>query len=282
MDLRKIQWFPGHMTKAVRMMEDNLKLVDGIIFVLDARAPFACINPMLEKKFGNKPVLYLLNKSDLITERDRDKLIAEFKAQGKKAVACVGTDSKGCRAVFKAFCELNAEKIERNRQKGVNKVLRAMVAGVPNTGKSTVINCLCGKKAAQTGDKAGVTRGKQWVRLEGFELLDTPGTMPPSLENNQLGLHLAYIGCLNDALIDFGELCLSLLGELKNICPELINAKYGVDITDKTPLEIYEEICKKRGFLIRGGDYDYDRGGKAVVDDFRKARIGKICLEARD
>lgn len=281
MDLQKIQWFPGHMTKAMRMMEENVKLVDGVIFVLDARAPFACENAALEKLFLNKPILYLLNKSDLISESDRDYLVNKYEKQGKKVVFTVGAESRGCKNVLSAFKELNKEKLERNAQKGVNKVLRAMVVGVPNTGKSTVINCLSGKKVAATGDKAGVTRGKQWIRLDGLELLDTPGTMPPSIKNNDLALHLAYVGCLNDALLDQSELCLLLLGELIKICPNLLEQKYGVAVQDKQPLEVYEGICKRRGFLLKGGDFDYERAGKSIIDDFRKCRIGKICLEGK-
>ncbi len=281
MDLQKIQWFPGHMTKAMRMMEENLKLVDGVLFVLDARAPFACENFALEKLFANKKVLYLLNKSDLISAADRDYLVSKFEKSGKKAVFTAASDSRGCKNVIAAFKELNKEKLDRNEKKGVNKVLRAMVAGVPNTGKSTVINCLSGKKVAATGDKAGVTRGKQWIRLEGIELLDTPGTMPPSVKNNDLALHLAYIGCLNDSLLDQSELCLLLLGELIKICPELLEQKYGVSARDYEPLAVYEAICLKRGFLQRGGVFDYERAGRAIIDDFRKCRIGKICLEAK-
>jgi len=281
MDMQKIQWFPGHMTKAVRMMEENIKLVDAVIFVLDARAPFACRNRMLEKKLGNKPFLYVLNKCDLISESARDVIISEFKREGKIAVTSVGVKAGGCKSVMAGLKNILSEKIERNKAKGVNKILRAMVVGVPNTGKSTVINALCGKKATMVGDKAGVTRGKQWVKLDGFELLDTPGTMPPSMDNNLLGLHLAYIGGLNDAILDMGDLCLSFIGEMQELYPNSLTEKYGVEINEKTPLEIYEDICKKRGFLLKGGIYDYERCAKAVIDDFRKGRLGKLCLEEK-
>ena len=281
MDLEHIQWFPGHMTKAMRMMEENIKLCDGVIFVLDARAPFSCRNTVLEKKLANRPFLYVLNKCDLITESERDYLVSHFAKEGIKVVTTVGTMAGGCKNVFTAFKSLLSEKIERNKAKGINKTLRAMVAGVPNTGKSTLINALCGKKATTVGDKAGVTRGKQWVRLDGFELLDTPGTMPPQLDNNLYGLHLAYIGGLNDSLLDVSDLCFSFLGELLKIKPSAITERYGVKIEDKTVLQIYEEICKRKGCLVKGGDYDYERAGRAIIDDFRKGRLGKICLEGK-
>ena len=269
------------MTKAMRMMEENLKIVDGIIFVLDARAPFACINKTLEKKLGNKPFLYVLNKSDLISDSDRDYLVNKLSAEGRKVVCAVGTQAGGCKNVYPAFCSLLKEKIQRSEAKGINRTLRAMIAGVPNTGKSTIINALCGKKAAQVGNKAGVTRGKQWVKLDGFEMLDTPGTMPPSIENNEYGLHLAFIGGLNDAILDEGDMCLAFIERLLAISPDSLTAKYGVDVCDKTPLEVYEDICVKRGYLLKGGEKDYSRCALAVIDDFRKGRLGKLCLEGK-
>jgi len=281
MDLSHVQWFPGHMTKAMRMMEENIKLVDGVILVLDARAPFSCINKTLEKKLGNKPFLYVVNKSDLIPECDRDYIVKILSDQGRKTVTAVGTMAGGCKNVYPAFRSLLADKIERKAEKGITKSLRAMVAGVPNTGKSTVINALCGKKVAQVGNKAGVTRGKQWIRLDGFELLDTPGTMPPSLENNERGLNLCFIGGLNDAIIDEGDLCLALIEKLMIIRPVAFEEKYGVQTENKTPLAVYEEICEKRGYLAKGGVYDYSRCALAVIDDFRKGRLGKICLEGK-
>ncbi|MBR3863538.1 MAG: ribosome biogenesis GTPase YlqF [Clostridia bacterium] len=281
MDLQHIQWFPGHMTKAMRMMEENIKLCDGVIFVLDARAPFACRNKVLESKLANRPFLYVLNKCDLISESDKDYIVSVFAKEGIKVVPTASTIPGGSKNVFNAFKGLLSEKIERNKAKGINKTLRAMVAGVPNTGKSTLINALCGKKATMVGDKAGVTRGKQWVRLDGFELLDTPGTMPPSIENNLHGLHLAFIGGLNDNILDVSDLCFYFIEELLKINPQVLTTRYGIETKDKTTLEIYESICVRMGCLVRGGDYDYERCGKAVIDDFRKGRLGKICLEGK-
>ena len=277
--MKKIQWFPGHMTKALRMMEENLRLVDGVIVILDARCPFACVNPRLEQLFAGRPVLYVLNKADLVEQRDIARNLSALKAEGKQAVAAVGTEKRSVRAVYDGIFAMLAEKTARNRAKGVFKPMRVMVAGIPNTGKSTVINSLSGAKKAVTGDKAGVTKGKQWIRLFDLELLDTPGTMPPSFENQELAKHLAYIGSVNDDILDFTELAPELLEELWQRYPALLAEKYGIGEEEDTPLKKYEKVCRRRGFLLRGGEYDYERCAKAVVDDFRKGRIGKICLE---
>ena len=277
--MKTIQWFPGHMTKALRMMEENLRLVDGVIVILDARCPFACVNPRLEQLFAGRPVLYVLNKADLVEQRDIARNLSALKAEGKQAVAAVGTEKRSVRAVYDGIFAMLAEKTARNRAKGVFKPMRVMVAGIPNTGKSTVINSLSGAKKAVTGDKAGVTKGKQWIRLFDLELLDTPGTMPPSFENQELAKHLAYIGSVNDDILDFTELAPELLEELWQRYPALLAEKYGIGEEEDTPLKKYEKVCRRRGFLLRGGEYDYERCTKAVVDDFRKGRIGKICLE---
>ncbi len=277
-----IQWFPGHMTKSVRMMEENVKLCHGIIFVLDARAPFACVNEKLLTLFGSKPVLYALNKSDLIDKSAVSAIVASFKKEGKTVIPTNGTLKKDVNVLYGAVCEMLLPVIEKNREKGISKPLRVMVAGVPNTGKSTVINSLCGEKRAVTGDKAGVTRGKQWIKLKDIELLDTPGTMPPRFENQYYAKHLAYIGSINDAILDKESLCLELLGELKTVAEKDLREKYGLsDISKMAPLELYDAICRRRGFILRGNEPDYERGARAIIDDFRKGRIGKICLETQ-
>ena len=246
---------------------------------MDARCPFACVNPRLEQLFAGRPVLYVLNKADLVEQRDIARNLSALKAEGKQAVAAVGTEKRSVRAVYDGIFSMLAEKTARNRAKGVFKPMRVMVAGIPNTGKSTVINSLSGAKKAVTGDKAGVTKGKQWIRLFDLELLDTPGTMPPSFENQELAKHLAYIGSVNDDILDFTELAPELLEELWQRYPALLAEKYGIGEEEDTPLKKYEKVCRRRGFLLRGGEYDYERCAKAVVDDFRKGRIGKICLE---
>ena len=276
--MKLIQWFPGHMTKAMRMIEENVKLVDAVIVILDARAPFACINEKLNDLFANKPVLYALNKSDLVEREDVKRITSEFVKNGRQVVGIIGTDKKSVNTLYDRIFQLLSEKIQKNKAKGVFKPMRVMVAGIPNTGKSTIINTICGAKKAVTGDKAGVTKGKQWIRLNEIELLDTPGTMPPSFENQALAVHLAYIGSINDDILDFSDLTLELLKELSVKYPQLLKTKYGIEECEN-PLDAFDQICKRRGFLLRGGEYDYERCAKAVIDDFRKGRIGKICLE---
>ena len=277
--MQHLQWFPGHMTAAMRMMEENLKAVDGVIVVLDARAPRASLNSKLDKLFANKKVLYVLNKTDLVNSSDVNRTIAEFSKEGKEMVAISAMDKRAVDLLYSKLFSLLKEKLEKNKLKGVFKPIRFMVAGIPNTGKSTIINALCGGKKAVTGDKAGVTKGKQWVRLKELELLDTPGTMPPAFENQTLARHLAYLGSMNDANIDFNDLAFELLRELKEKYPELLKSKYGIKDTNVETLELFDEICVRRGFLRRGGEYDYDRCAVAVIDDFRKGRIGKIILD---
>ncbi len=267
------------MTAAMRMMEENLKAVDGVMIVLDARAPRASLNARLDKLFVNKKVLYVLNKSDLIDGTDAKRTISEFTKEGKEVVAISAMDKKAIDLLYSRIFALLKDKLERNKLKGVFKPIRIMVAGIPNTGKSTIINALCGGKKAVTGNKAGVTKGKQWVRLRELELLDTPGTMPPAFENQTLAKHLAYIGSMNDANIDFNDLAFELIKELKDKYPEMLKNKYNIDDLDVQPIEIFNMICVRRGFLKRGGEFDYERCATAVIDDFRKGRIGKIILD---
>ena len=277
--MKHLQWFPGHMTAAMRMMEENLKAVDGVMIVLDARAPRASLNNKLNKLFENKKILYVLNKCDLVEANDVKRTVAEFAKEGRVTVAISAMDKRAVDLLYNKIFELLKEKLERNKLKGVFKPIRIMVAGIPNTGKSTIINALSGGKKTITGDKAGVTKGKQWVRLRDLELLDTPGTMPPAFENQTLAKHLAYIGSMNDANIDFNDLAYEFLGEMKEKYPNLIKSKYGIEDLNVETLELFNAICERRGFLRKGGEYDYERCATAIIDDFRKGRTGKIILD---
>lgn len=267
------------MAKAVRMMEENLKLCDAVVFVLDARAPASSFNPRLADMVGAKPVLYILNKGDL-ADGGADMAASAMQKAGKSAVRIAATMPSSARALTAAMESLTAEKRARLAEKGVNKPLRFLVAGIPNTGKSTVINLLAGGRKAQVGDKAGVTRAKQWVRCGAFELLDTPGTMPPSLVNQTLARRLAYLGSVNDDILDREEVALALLAELWEKYPAALAERYGIDGGE--PLAMYEQLCRRRGFVLKGNDYDYSRGAIALLDDLRKGRLGKICLDDAD
>ena len=277
--MKTIQWFPGHMAKAVRMMEENLKLCDAVAFVLDARAPASSFNPRLADMAGGKPVLYLLNKGDL-ADGGADAALAAMQRAGRAAVRIAATQPSALRALTAAMETVTAEKRARLMEKGVKKPLRFLVAGIPNTGKSTVINLLAGGKKAQVGDKAGVTRAGQWVRCGAFELLDTPGTMPPSLADQRLARRLAYLGSVNDDILDREEVALALLAELWEKYPASLAGRYGIEGGE--PLEMYNKLCLRRGFVLKGNDYDYARGAVALLDDLRKGRLGKICLDSAE
>ncbi len=277
--MRTIQWFPGHMTRAMRMMGENAALCDGAVMVLDARCPASSFNVKLKKVFAGKPVLYVLNKSDLA--ENAAEWVKAIRVKGGAAVALNATAS-GCRRELFAACgEIVRDKRERAIAKGYERVFRFMVLGVPNTGKSTVINLLSGAKRTVTGNKAGVTRGKQWIRLEGFELLDTPGTMPPAFENQTFARRLAYVGSINDDILDFDDLALALLADMAEKYPDRLKARYGIaDLS--SPPAMLEGICVRRGLVLRGGDYDYERACRAVIDDLRKGRLGRVDLDGRE
>lgn len=275
-----IQWFPGHMKKAMRDMEEKRTLCDGVICVLDARAPVATFNPRLPEIFRGKPVLYVLNKSDL-ADGKAEKFAALIEKSGKPCVALSAVNGNSRRILEKRLQELTKEKRAHAENKGVNRRFRYTVVGIPNTGKSTIVNLLGGAKRAKTGDIAGVTRDVRWIKCADFDLLDTPGTMPPSCETQYLARHLAYIGSLNDDILDIADVSLELLKELKEYYPDSLKERYGIeDFSEEcTPLCMLETACKRRGFIVRGGEFDYDRGARAILDDFRKGRLGRICLE---
>ena len=277
----KINWFPGHMKSALDVMGKELKNVDLIIYVLDSRAPFSCLNPSFDKISSKRPVIYVLSKCDLSNE-DRTNYWQQYFSQ-KENSACVKINStvSGSAKVIKTLMKtMLSKKADWNKRKGLNIPFRAMVIGVPNSGKSTLINNLASKGKAITGDKPGVTRGKQWVAIDdNINLLDTPGTLWPDIDNEVVGTRLAYIGSIKNEILDIATLGLEFVGDIKKFDASLLENRYNIKTDGKTNLAIFEEICKKRGFIARGNEIDYERGAIGILDDFRKGRLGKITLD---
>jgi ribosome biogenesis GTPase A len=280
--MAKINWFPGHMAKALRMMQDEVKNVDAIIYVLDARAPLACINPSFINIIGDKPVLFILNKIDMADNSKIKEIKSEILTQNSDILELNSTASGALKAVTNSLNKLCKKQIERFKNKGVNYFVRAMVIGVPNSGKSTLVNNLCGAVRAITGNKPGVTKSKQWVKLSNnIEILDTPGTLWPDLDNEKVARQLSYIGSISDNVLPISELALFLIEDLLKSYKKEFLARYNLsqeEIEDKKSFEILELIGEKRKFLIKGGEIDYDRTADAIIDDFRKGRIGKITF----
>lgn len=277
--MEKINWFPGHMQKALRMMEAEAKNVDALIYVLDSRAPFACLNPEFVRIIGSKPILYVLNKIDLADEKKIKEIKTKLPGENKLVIELNSTASGAIGLVTSSLNSLCKATIEKYKNKGVNYFVRAMVLGVPNCGKSTLVNNLCGSKKAITGNKPGVTKGKQWVKLSNnIEILDTPGTLWPNLIDEGEARKLAFIGSIKDDVVEIEQLSLFLLEALLKTYPKELEERFSVQVENKTPLEIMEEIAERRKYVVRGGEIDYERTAKAILDDFRKGRIGKITL----
>lgn len=280
--MAKINWFPGHMTKALREMEEEAKNVDMIIYVLDARAPKSCVNPEFIKIIGNKPILYVLNKADMVEEQDLKPFLSYFKKPNTEAVLLDSTKSGAIKQIEPIMVNLCQEKLNKYKQKGFKINLRAMVLGVPNSGKSTLINNLCGSKKTITGNKAGVTRGKQWLALKnGFEVLDTPGTLYPNITNQQIALNLAFIGSIKNEVVDINELAIDFLNFCKKHYFNNLQEKYNLQDKTMSALEMLDEIATYKHYLLKGAEPDYDRTCIAIIDDFRKGKLGKIILDIK-
>lgn len=272
-----IQWFPGHMTKAIRMMEDNLRLVDALIYVIDARAVSSCINPVFNRLISGKKVLFVFNKCDLVDPADIDGWCERFAAEGKAYVKAVGT-SGDCSQIVAGLKKVTAAKIDKYAAKGANISVRAMVVGVPNSGKSTIINAMIKKAKAVTGDRPGVTRGKQWLSVDGIDFLDTPGTLWSKFDDQKVAHHLAYIGSIKDDILDAEELCLDFIDEVRELYPACLSDRYGIKC-DRSALDALYAIAEKRGYKQKGGDLDTERTARMIIDEFRKGKLGKISLE---
>lgn len=274
------QWFPGHMTKAMRQMKDDIKLIDLIIELLDARIPLSSRNPEIDNLGQNKARLVLLNKADLADEKQNSKWIEYFKKKGIVALKINSKNKQGIKEINNAVNIACKEKIERNLKRGIkNRPIRAMVVGIPNVGKSTFINAYAGKNCAKTGNKPGVTKGKQWIRLnKNLELLDTPGVLWPKFDDQKIGMHLAFIGSMNDNILDVSELAFQLIKLLENLYPNAIKDRYSIEGDDNI-LQIMYQIAEVRGCKLKGNQPDLDKTSKIVLDDFRSGKLGRITLD---
>lgn len=279
----QVQWYPGHMTKAKRMMQEDIKLVDLVIELIDARIPFSSGNPDIDELARGKSRLILLNKADLADQAMNAKWQEYFKEKGLETLIINSRSREGFSPINRSIEKVCSEKIERDRKKGIiGRPVRAMVVGIPNVGKSTFINSLCRKASAKTGNKPGVTKGKQWIKLgKGVDLLDTPGILWPRFENEKIGLNLAYIGSINDEILDETELAMNLISNVKTDYPGVFFDRYGCDESKETTV-ILEEISVKRGCLKKGNEPDTGKGAHIVLDEFRSGKLGHITLETPD
>lgn len=277
------QWYPGHMTKARRQMQEDLKLIDLMIELVDARVPAASRNPDIDELGKNKARLILLNKSDLADERGNDAWMEYFKGKGYSVVKVNSRSGAGMKAINSAVQEACKEKIERDRRRGIlNRPVRAMVVGIPNVGKSTFINAYAGRACAKTGNKPGVTKGKQWIRLsKQLELLDTPGILWPKFEDQQVGMRLAFIGSMNDEILIPDELACDLIGAIKDLYPKALQERYAAEPAGK-PIEILEAVAESRKCYSKGEQLDLVKASGLLIDDFRSGKLGRMTLERID
>lgn len=276
-----INWFPGHMKKTMDDLSTKANMIDFMIEMLDARIPFSSQNPKLSDLLPNKNRLVLINKSDLADPKMNREWLDRLNGEmNTRALLYNSKDSKMKKLLKQEAYKLNQDLLEKKEKRGLkNHSLRAMVIGIPNVGKSTFINSYIGKKSAKIGNRPGVTRTNQWIRLgDGIDLLDTPGVLWPKFENESVAKHLAYVGSIKDELLDLETLSLHFIQEILDIDPKILERRYGIK-TDLTPLEVLDEIGKSRGAIMKGGYIDYEKVSNLLFDDFRKGRLGRITLE---
>ena len=281
-----IQWFPGHMAKTERLISENIKNVDFIIEILDSRVPISSRNPDIVKLTSQKPRIILLNKSDLADDAMTDAFCKKYTGDGCICIPCNCINGKGFGQIRSAYTQLCAEKLQRFEEKGMSgRKLKAMVVGVPNVGKSSFINKICGEKRAKVEDRPGVTLNKQWFSTSiGIDLMDMPGVLWPKFDNQRLGENLALTGAVKDDILDIESLACVLLSRLRTMYPQMLNERYKLneDYSELSDYDLLELVCKKRGFLLRGGVFDTEKASKILLDEFRGGKIGKISLDRLD
>ncbi len=281
-----INWFPGHMNKTLKQMQQDSKLCDCFIYVLDARCPKSCINPEFVRVIKGKTIIFVLNKADLVTVEDVNRFKKQFAIDGNVCLGLNAIQTNSAKIILTEINKLFADRLNINAQKQANFLIRAMILGVPNSGKSTITNNLCGKVRAVTGNKAGVTRNKQWLRVGSVEIMDTPGVLLPNFEDETLAYNLAIVGSVKDEVVNLVDVACVLINKLASINKQILVSKYGVvyngntqELDGKQTLEILTQIGKKRGCVVRGGEVDLERAAKVLLTDFRAGKLGKICLE---
>ncbi len=276
-----INWFPGHMSKTLKQMQADSKVCDCFVYVVDARCPKSCINPEFVKVCKDKPIIFVLNKADLVEKTDIEKAKQYFISLGHACISLNATVSGNAKVIISTIKKVFAERLNKNKERGVNFVLRAMVLGVPNSGKSTIVNNLCNKVRAVTRNKAGVTRSKLWIKVDGnIEFMDTPGVLLPNFDNEDYAYNLAFVGSVRDDVLNLVDVSSRLIGRLMSIEEQILICKYGVDISNCVHnVELLERIGKKRGCMVKGGEVDLERTSKILLTDFRAGKLGKIFLE---
>lgn len=276
-----LQWFPGHMAKTRRLMGESLKIVDIVAELVDSRLPLSSRNPEIDKIIGGKPRILILNKADMADEKATDVWKKYFEKQGISVIAVNSLNGKGLEKIGNTLDAALKDKKERDAVRGINRSVKMMVCGIPNVGKSSLINKISGRAGAKTGDRPGITKSQQWIRLKnGIELLDMPGVLWPKFDSEDAALRLAFTGAIRDEIMDVEELACLLLGYLRDNYPEALCARYKLEnINDLQNFEIMEQICRNRGFLLGKGEFDYFRCANIVLNEFRDCKIGKITLE---
>jgi ribosome biogenesis GTPase A len=277
-----INWYPGHMKKTRESIQKNLKMIDIVFELLDARIPYSSQNPVIDSVVGSKPRIVLLNKSDL-SDANGNRLWQEYyKNMGISSILLNSLSGKGVDDLVSEARRVMDEKRINNVKKGIiNQPIRAMILGIPNVGKSTLINSLAGRKSAKTGNRPGITKTNQWIKTKGgIELLDTPGILWPKFEEEQVGINLAFTGAIKDEILDTETLALKLVEKLMTVKPQALFDRYNIEMdNDYEPLETMEAIAAKRGCLLKGGSYDYEKVSRIILDEFRRGMMGKITLE---